>query len=287
MVHRLFNHGLLGLGGSMFNFEKIDPTEKKILSYALIFTATQLFLIGIAVAFLGRSVPTCQPNEKVFQKGEFRSVGPKRYEVHYLAKMWSFEPQKIVIPTGSTVDFFLASKDVTHGFHINKTNINLLAVPGVINKSSHTFDKPGTYPIICHEYCGLGHENMHGEIIVADNVVEATSDLPQETVTPPSETPGLPTKEVPVGKILYEQKACVACHSLDGSSRVGPSFKGIWNKTVELEDGTQILVDEAYLTESIEEPLVKIVKGFGPTMPKTILTPEEVKTLIEFIKTIE
>ena len=53
-----------------------------------------------------------------------------------------------------------------HGFHIDETNVNFMIIPGQVSKLSHTFDKPGTYKIICHEYCGIGHQTMFAQIIV-------------------------------------------------------------------------------------------------------------------------
>lgn len=53
-----------------------------------------------------------------------------------------------------------------HGYHIDKTLVNLMAIPGAITYSRVKFDRPGEYQIICHEYCGLGHQNMAGKVIV-------------------------------------------------------------------------------------------------------------------------
>lgn len=151
----------------------IDKTEKKVLLIASLVSAGHLVLVAYAAVALGITVPTCQPNEKLYNQGSVRDVGNNRFEIKYLSKMWAFEPRKISIPLGSTVDFFLASKDVTHGFHIKDTNINLMAVPGVINRAVHKFNIPGIYRIVCHEYCGFGHENMTAEIEVTDKITQA------------------------------------------------------------------------------------------------------------------
>ena len=72
----------------------------------------------------------------------------------------------IYIPVGSEVDFYLSSKDVVHGFNIAEKNINMMAIYGNINKTTVTFDEPGVYEIVCHEYCGVGHQNMKAQVIV-------------------------------------------------------------------------------------------------------------------------
>jgi cytochrome c oxidase subunit 2 len=82
--------------------------------------------------------------------------------------MWQFQPSEIYIPKGSEVDFFLTSKDVVHGFNIAEKNVNMMAVYGNINKTTVKFDKPGVYYITCHEYCGVGHQNMQAQVIVND-----------------------------------------------------------------------------------------------------------------------
>ena len=91
------------------------------------------------------------------------------------------------------------------------------------------------------------------------------------------------------GKQAYQQRGCVACHSLDGSQLIGPSFKGVYLSEVKLADGTQIKADEAYLKESIETPMAKTVRGFSPTMPsfKGQLTDEQIQDLIAFIKSVQ
>jgi cytochrome c oxidase subunit 2 len=49
---------------------------------------------------------------------------------------------------------------------IERTNINLMALPGQVSKTSARFDAPGEYRFFCHEYCGLGHQIMWGKVIV-------------------------------------------------------------------------------------------------------------------------
>ena len=79
-------------------------------------------------------MPTCIPFEKTFEKSEVKKIDDDLYEVYLVAKMWTYDPEEIEIPVGSTVDFYLTSKDVVHGFHINDKGVNMMAVPGTINK---------------------------------------------------------------------------------------------------------------------------------------------------------
>lgn len=82
---------------------------------------------------------------------------------------------------------------------------------------------------------------------------------------------------------------CLACHSTDGSALVGPTWKGLYGHDVALEDGTTVVADEAYLRESILDPMKKVVKGFPPSMPPFggMLTDDQISDIIEYIKTLK
>jgi Heme/copper-type cytochrome/quinol oxidases, subunit 2 len=122
-------------------------------------------LVGLAV-LKGIDVPTCFTDFPPFKEGKVIQKGEKEYEVHLLAKMWVFQPTRIEIPAGSKVTIYTTSIDVLHGFHIEGKAVNLMSIPGAVNKMEVVFNKPGTYKIICNEYCGVGHPVMYGEIIV-------------------------------------------------------------------------------------------------------------------------
>lgn len=93
------------------------------------------------------------------------------------------------------------------------------------------------------------------------------------------------------GKALYAAKACVGCHSLDGSKVVGPTFKALYGHDVDLADGSKVKADDAYLKDSILNPNSQIVQGFAPgLMPqnfKDLLSEQDVADIIEFIKSVK
>ena len=86
------------------------------------------------------------------------------------------------------------------------------------------------------------------------------------------------------GRGLYATKTCIACHSLDGTKGVGPSWKDIFGEQEKMTDGTTITVDDAYLRESITQPMLKILEGFAPAMPPMPLEDAELDALVAFIK---
>jgi cytochrome c oxidase subunit 2 len=101
-----------------------------------------------------------------FDKPGLRKLSDGSYEAYYVAAVFTFVPTELAIPLGAKVTFYVTSADVVHGFFIPDTDINMMAVPGWVNEQTHTFTHPGHYLLICHEYCGIGHQNMFGKIEV-------------------------------------------------------------------------------------------------------------------------
>jgi cytochrome c oxidase subunit 2 len=110
----------------------------------------------------------------------------------------------------------------------------------------------------------------------------------QKTVAVEKE--GMAKEPAERGKELFSLKGCTACHSLDGTPRIGPTMKEIYGRKVIVITGgkeRETVSDEAYLRRSIEEPKADIVKGFQPIMPPQSLSEEELSSLIEYLKQIK
>jgi cytochrome c oxidase subunit 2 len=146
----------------------MDGAEKLVLGIASCMLVLFLSATVYAVVGLDIDLPTCITSMEPFESGEVIEHTEDRWEIHYLAMMWEFEPEEIEIPLGTTVDLYLTSDDVLHGFQILGTNVNLMAVPGTVNYARVRFDKPGDYRIICHEYCGVEHHSMAATITVVE-----------------------------------------------------------------------------------------------------------------------
>lgn len=98
-----------------------------------------------------------------------------------------------------------------------------------------------------------------------------------------------PSSDIRRGEALFEESGCVACHT-DADTPIAPTLHGVNGSLVALEDGTTVQVDSAYITESILDPLARIVKGYSPIMPlsyKDDLTDKEVQALIAYIKSLK
>src|SRR3954454_13114801 len=79
---------------------------------------------------------------------------------------------------------------------------------------------------------------------------------------------------------LFQDLACNTCHRADAQGR-GPVLQGLFGKTQVLMSGESVLVDEAYVRESILTPGAKITAGFQPIMPafQGLVTEEQLLEL--------
>ena len=89
--------------------------------------AVTAFGAGINVAGdLGRIDSTKVAEHPFFKEPGLVQIAPGQYEVHLTAQIWSFAPNEIRVPAGSTVHFWATSKDIVHGLMIPRHNINLM-----------------------------------------------------------------------------------------------------------------------------------------------------------------
>lgn len=208
---------------------------------------------------------------------------------------WNFEyasgkkaSRTLTVPLGRPVRLIMKSIESTdtetaviHSFFIPSMRVKEDVVPNRYSYLWFTPNKLGDFHIFCAEYCGLQHSAMRGVLRVV--TPEAFDDFlldrekPQENLSPSE-----------LGKKLYIERGCNACHSIDGSRVVGPTFKALGGKNRKFEDGTEAVADENYLRESILHPKAKIVSGYPPVMPsyQGQLDDSEVAGLIAYIKSL-
>lgn len=131
---------------------------------ALLVTA---FGAGIHVpSIAGRVDPAKVSETPPFDNPGVVQTGPLRYEVRLVGQIWSFTPNEIRVPVGSTVTFVATSRDVIHGLFVPSANVNVMLIPGQIARVTARFDREGEFFMACHEYCGIAHHTMGGKVIV-------------------------------------------------------------------------------------------------------------------------
>jgi len=114
----------------------------------------------------GRIDPAELASTEPFDEPGVRETGPGRYEVVMIGRAWRFDPDEIRVPAGSEVTFIGTSADVLHGVHVEDTRVNMMLIPGQVARNRYTFEEPGEYLMVCHEFCGAGHHLMYGRVIV-------------------------------------------------------------------------------------------------------------------------
>jgi cytochrome c oxidase subunit 2 len=155
--------------------------------------------------------------------------------------------------------------------------VKIDAVPGRSTVLWFTPTLPGRYRIFCAEYCGMNHSGMIGYVTVMEPVAFQTW-----LAGGPA-----PTNLAEAGEKLFIDLACITCHRDDSGGR-GPSLEGVFGSTVKLRGGGTVTADEAYVRESISNPMAKIVEGYQPLMPtfQGLVTEEQIIQLIAYVKSL-
>jgi len=186
------------------------------------------------------------------------------------------------VPLGRPVRLVITSIDVIHSFFVPDFRIKKDAVPGRYNTIWFTANEVGEHDVYCTQYCGTGHSTMMTKV-----VVQEPADFEKWLVDAESAFDNLSPAQA--GQVLTMRFGCVQCHSTDGTAGTGPSWKGLYGRTVQLTDGGSVKADENYIRESILEPQAKNVQGYQPVMPtfQGKLKDKDIIAIIEYIKTLK
>jgi cytochrome c oxidase subunit 2 len=225
-------------------------------------------------------------------RGYLREVTPpaQAVEIQVQAYRWGWnfthsngvQDSALHVPVNTPVRLVMTAKDVLHSFYIPVFRIKQDLVPRRYTYAWFNATKPGTYQLYCAEYCGTNHSQMKPAVVVHD-----PGGYERYLADKAASSASLPPAEL--GKSLYEKKGCVACHSIDGSARIGPSFAKDFGTTVQLNNGSSVPMDENYIRESILYPQAKARPGYPPSMPsfEGQLKEKELTGLIEYIKSLK
>jgi cytochrome c oxidase subunit 2 len=190
------------------------------------------------------------------------------------------------------VKFNLRSKDVLHDFYVPQFRAKMDVVPGLVSYFWLTPTMVGTFEAMCAELCGVGHYNMRSHIVV-DTEADYKVWLSQQRTfaeTQGKPAPGAdPAAPAPAevspaerGEQLAQQRGCLACHSIDGTRGVGPSWKGMFGRVETLADGSTVTAADEYLRESITDPAAKLVEGYPPVMSAYPFSEDDLDALLAY-----
>lgn len=212
------------------------------------------------------------------------------------------QPPALHAPAGVAVRLTLQSQDVLHSVFIPELRVKKDVVPGRYNQMWFKADfnddpekvevvdlptldggtvsvRRNTYNLFCTEYCGQNHSMMITKVYIYspedfDKWYEAKALI----------DPGTPLTKV--GETIWATQ-CKACHSINGSSGTGPTWKDLYAQAGRGTSVGPVDVDDAYIYESIRNPAAKIANGFGNQMAAfPALTDREIRGLIEYMKSI-
>jgi cytochrome c oxidase subunit II len=218
------------------------------------------------------------------------------FNIKVVARMWNFtfeyengkKTDTLFVPQNKAVRLNLNSLDVIHSLYIPAFRVKEDVVPGREKFIWFIPQKEGIYDLFCTEYCGLNHSYMLNQVkVMPDDKFNAwyvdTTKRVAVALDSPTEN----------GKRIMKNIGCFACHSVDGTKLVGPSFKGIYGHAVTVVTGRnerEVTVDDEYIKKSIYEPNADVVKGFNKGLMLSYtgqLSEEDVKQITEYLKTLK
>jgi cytochrome c oxidase subunit 2 len=219
----------------------------------------------------------------------FRIYNPptNAMNIYVVGKQWMWKAEhpggqheinNLHVPMGVPIQLTMISQDVFHSFSIPDFRVKREVIPGRYTTVWFEATTPGTYHIFCTQYCGTKHSGMIGEVTVL-----TPDDYKKWTE---SSTSGMSLAQN--GERLFASMGCNACHSGDAAAR-GPSLAGVYGSKLRLTNGSEILVNEAYLRDAILNPSQHITAGYAPIMPtyQGQISEEGLISLVEYLKSLK
>jgi len=259
---------------------KIETTDSKDHSLWLEITWTAIPTILILIVFVWSFRTYIRMTVVPKDALEVKVTGQKWF--------WSFDYDggansvgELVVPVGQPVKLLMSSRDVIHSFFVPSFRMKMDVLPNRYSVTWFEATRTGDFDLFCTEYCGKGHSEMIGKVRVLG---EREFNEWLEAGSGPGEGESL----ADYGKKLFVRKACITCHSVDGSKNVGPTFLGLYGRDEAMTGGVRVTVDENYIRESILNPQAKIVAGYEPVMPtyQGILKDRDIDAIIAYLKSL-
>jgi cytochrome c oxidase subunit 2 len=117
--------------------------------------ALQGVLAGVGAALVRTGLAQAVP-----QVGEPRVI-------ELTARRFVYEPNEIALKAGERVVIAIKSVDFVHGMNIPDLGKRLDLVPGRVTRLELHPQAPGEIDFVCDNFCGDGHEQMHGRFVVS------------------------------------------------------------------------------------------------------------------------
>lgn len=211
------------------------------------------------------------------------------------ARMWKWafiypngkREKELIVPVNQPVRIKLKALDVIHSFYIPEFRLKEDLVPGRERETWFIPGRIGDYDLFCAEYCGLEHSYMLATVKVLSDSAFQSWYVDTTKVAAPV---GVDIAQA--GYDLMQETGCFACHTIDGSKLVGPTYKGLFGHNVNVLTAAgekEVVADEDYIKRSILYPNAEVVVGYnkGLMLPyKDILSDDDINLIIEYLKTL-
>ena len=193
------------------------------------------------------------------------------------------------LPVNQPFKALLRSNDVLHDFWVPEIRAKMDAVPGMITYFWFEPTRVGKYEILCAELCGESHYTMRGDMYIdtQEDFDAWLAEQPTWAQMQAGISPKAYSAEGRRGREVASEQGCFACHSLDGSQVVGPTWENLWGSERQLTEGGIVVADEAYIIKSIREPAVQLVEGFAPSMiayGPDMISDDDVAALVAYLR---
>jgi cytochrome c oxidase subunit II len=218
------------------------------------------------------------------------------FHIKVTGRMWNYtfeyengkKTDTLFVPMNKPVKLSLISLDVIHGFYIPAFRIKEDVVPGREKMAWFVAQKEGLFELFCSEYCGMNHSYMYTYIKAMPEqkfnawYVDTTKHVEVAVDSPTAS-----------GKRIMKNIGCFACHTVDGTKLVGPSFKGVYGSKQIVITGREeheVTADDEYIKRSVYDPNADVVKGFNKGLMLSYtgqLSEADVKQITEYLKTLK
>ena len=100
--------------------------------------------------------------------GDYASVQTEDTIIKIVAKKFDYTPNEIKLKKSVPVILEFTTLDVFMGFKVPDLGVRADIIPGKVSRLRLVPDKVGTFPFVCDVFCGSGHEDMTGTIVVTE-----------------------------------------------------------------------------------------------------------------------
>ena len=250
----IFVAGYVFYFGFAFRAKKDDPPDavgvhihdNPRLEFAWTLLPT-IFVVVLSVVsvYIWREINFGPNNGLVVQ-----SIGHQFYFTFRYPQVNGEITDEMHLPVGVPVVLNLTSSDVIHSFWVPAMRIKIDMVPGLVTSMRFTPIRPGRYNIICAQFCGTNHDQMHQQhLVIEDRASYDTwyhrwqvknANVSNALATVSTGAVSLAGGNASAGQALFNTK-CTACHAIGPFSdvKVGPGLRGLLDdpKHPKLVDG--------------------------------------------------